>query len=120
MFEINGIEITMPNGFKPQRVPRTAASITTLSGRVIADVRGWKYADMTLKWGYIPMSELQYILAQTASAFTVSFDDMDGTEHTVSAVKTGISGQRKMAYEDGVPLFMDVEMGVSFPDVYDN
>ena len=47
--DINGYSVPYPNDLELQRVPNIVNEITTLTGKVVADVNGWRYGDTELK-----------------------------------------------------------------------
>lgn len=114
--KINGAEIIRPNDFTPERTDLYAAEITTMTGRKIADLIGWKYGDMTLQWDAIPESQLNYLLGLKGEC-TLVFEDPDGTEHTEAIMRTGIvTTATRFTGPEGTPLWSNVSMSISFLD----
>lgn len=119
-FKINGNEFKYPDGLQMKRTDNIVSSFTTLSGRTVGDIRGWKYADNTLKWAYLSTDEINTLLNTTNSEFTITFDDIDGTEHTVNAIRTTSLANKMFRFIGNTPCFTDIAVGVKYPDVYSN
>lgn len=115
MFKINGNQMVEPIQLQITRVDNIVSMLATQSGRVIADKRGWKYADTVLSWGTIPETQLLYILG--LSEFDLTFDDIDG-EKTVKAIRRGFTGQKQRFTKDGAVFYANFGLEVIFPDVY--
>ena len=116
---INGQDIPYPNDFELQKIPNIVNEMTTLTGRVVADVNGWRYADAELTWGTLLGEDLQNLLAAIAKTeFEVSFLDIDGNIRTVSAVLRGRANVKTPMFHNGVTVWKDVKITLSFPDCY--
>lgn len=114
--KINGVEIYRPNDFSPSREDVYEAEIITMTGKRLADIVGWKYADMTLQWDAIPESQLNYLLG-LRGACTLVFEDADGAEHTEAIIRTGIvTTATRYIGPEGTPLWSNVNMTISFLD----
>lgn len=117
-FKINDLQFKYPDNLKMQRKDNIANSFTTLSGRTVGDIRGWYYADNTLSWPYLTTDEINKLLSATNNEFKITFDDIDGTQHTVNAIRTTIKYDKMFRFINGNPCFTKIEMGVKYPDVY--
>ena len=118
---INGYEIPYPNDFTLQKVPNIVNEITTLTGKVVADVNGWRYGDTELQWGTLLDGDLQNLLAAiSAPSFTVSFKDIDGADHTVTAVLRNRANVKTPHFHRGATVWRDVSIQLSFPDCYED
>lgn len=116
---INGQDIPYPNDFELQKIPNIVNEMTTLTGRVVADVNGWRYADAELTWGTLLGEDLQNLLAAIAKTeFEVSFLDIDGNIRTVNAVLRGRANVKTPMFHNGVTVWKDVKITLSFPDCY--
>lgn len=116
---INGQDIPYPNDFELQKIPNIVNEMTTLTGRVVADVNGWRYADAELSWGTLLGEDLQNLLTAIAkSEFEVSFLDIDGNIRTVNAVLRGRANVKTPMFHNGVTVWKDVKITLSFPDCY--
>lgn len=117
---INGYDVPYPNDFQLQKVPNIVNEITTLTGKVIADVNGWRYGDTELVWGTLLDADLQNLLAAISdNTFPVTFLDIDGTEQTVNAVFKGRANVKTPHFHNGVTVWKDVRVQLSFPDCYE-
>ena len=118
---INGYDIPYPNDFQLQKVPNIVNEITTLTGKVVADVNGWRYGDTTLSWGTLLDGDLQNLLAAiSASSFTVTFKDIDGVDHSVTAVLRNRANVKTPMFHRGKTVWRDVSVQLSFPDCYED
>lgn len=117
---INGYEIPYPNDFELQKVPNIVNEMTTLTGKVIADVNGWRYGDTDLTWGTLLDQDLQNLLSAISdSSFPVKFYDIDGVEHTVTAVLRGRANVKTPHFRNGAIIWKNVSISLSFPDCYE-
>lgn len=118
---INGYDIPYPNDFSPSKVPNIINEMVTLTGKVVADVNGWRYGDVTLEWDTLLDSDLQNLLAAISDPwFTVTFKDIDGAEHTVNAVLRGRANVKTPIFYNGATVWKDVTVPLSFPDCYED
>lgn len=117
---INGYDIPYPNDFQLQRVPNIVNEMTTLTGKVVADVNGWRYGDTDLTWNTLLDGDLQNLLAAiSSSSFPVKFKDIDGLEHTVNAVLKNRANIKTPMFHRGATVWRDVSIQLSFPDCYE-
>lgn len=118
---INGQQIPYPNDFAPQKVPNIVNEMTTLTGKVVADINGWRYADTSLQWDTLLDEDLQNLLTAISSpSFEVTFLDIDGTEQTVSAVLKGRANVKTPLYNNGATIWKEISIDLSFPDCYED
>jgi hypothetical protein len=118
---INGRQLPYPNDFSLQKVPNIVNEMTTLTGKVVADINGWRYGDTELKWGTLLGEDLQNLLAAISSpSFQVSFYDIDGIEQTVNAVLKGRANVKTPMFYNGLTVWKDVSISLSFPDCYED
>lgn len=120
---INGKAYPHPKDFAMQSVPNIVSSITTMSGKNLADVNGWVYSDVTLSWEWIDAAVLVDLINDTdpiQGTFDFTFDDMkSGTRKTIKAIRTGVGGQKLAAITpDGKVQWTGIQMSLSFPDCY--
>ena len=117
---INGYDIPYPNDFTPQKVPNIVNEMVTLTGKTVADINGWKYADVELRWDTLLDADLQNLLAAIAdNEFQVTFKDIDGSYHTVNAVFRGRANVKTPMFHRGATVWKDVTIQLSFPDCYE-
>lgn len=118
---INGESVPYPNNLTLQKIPNIVNEMTTLTGKVVADINGWRYADTELTWDTLLDDDLHSLLAAiSASTFQISFYDIDGTEHTINAVcRSRINVKTPMFY-NGATVWKDVAITLTFPDCYED
>ena len=117
---INGYDIPYPNDFTPQKVPNIVNEMVTLTGKTVADINGWKYADVELRWDTLLDADLQNLLAAIAdNEFQVTFKDIDGSYHTVNAVFRGRANVKTPMFHRGATVWKNVTVQLSFPDCYE-
>ena len=118
---INNYSIPYPNDFTLQKVPNIVNEMTTLTGKVVADINGWRYADTTLEWDTLLDADLQNLLtAISTNEFQISFTDIDGNDHTINAVFRGRANVKTPMFHNGVTVWKDVKITLSFPDCYED
>lgn len=116
---INGQVLPYPNDFALQKTPNIVNEMVTLSGKTIADVNGWKYDDTTLKWDTLLDGDLQKLLsAISVPSFNIQMIDLDGNTYTVEAVLKGRANIKTPIFRNGVTIWRDISVTVSFPDCY--
>jgi len=120
--QINGKNFPHPLDFQMSTQPNLTSQLTTMSGRNIADVNGWTYADMTLSWQWLENGDLQELIRETdpmQGSFTFTFDDITtGQPTTVNAIRTSVGGKRLAVLDHGKVVWVDIQLSVSFPDCY--
>lgn len=75
---IDGTPIMRPREFELEREDIYAAEYVSMSGDIIADKTGWKYAEQTLKWDALPQSQYDVLIAIDGE-FTLGFYDESNT-----------------------------------------
>ena len=117
---INGYDIPYGNNFTLQKVPNIVNEMVTLTGKTVADINGWKYDDVELRWDTLLDEDLQNLLAAISdSQIEVKFKDIDGLDHTVNAVFKGRANAKTPMFHNGVTVWRDVSVQLSFPDCYE-
>ena len=118
---INGQTIPYPNDFTPQKVPNIVNEMETLTGKIVADINGWRYGDMELVWGTLLGEDLQNLLTAISSpSFQISFYDIDGTLQTVNAVLKGRANVKTPMFYNELTVWKDVAVTLTFPDCYED
>lgn len=117
--QINGQNILKPENFSPEREDIYAAEITTCTGDTIADLIGWKYADITLSWPILPQSMIDILIAMYGES-TITFDDVDGTSHTEKIVRNGIVSMRNRNTIQGETWWKNVSVSLRFLEAHSN
>lgn len=116
---INGYSIPYPNSFSMKKVPRIVSEMETLDGSIVADVAGWRYDDTTLQWDTLLDADLRNLLLalDASAAFPITFNDIDG-ERTVNAIYRGRSNVKTPMFHNGVTVWKDIQVELTFPDAY--
>lgn len=118
---INGQSIPYPNDFTLQKVPNVVNEMQTLTGKTVADINGWKYADTTLSWDTLLDQDLQNLLAAIEdNEFTMTFIDLDGATHTVNAIFRGRANVKTPIFQNSTTVWKDISVDISFPDCYED
>ena len=117
MITIDGTNIYRPNDMVLSREDVYAAEYTTCTGKTIADVIGWKYADTSLEWDILP-DEMMTVLLRMSGESEIVFTDADGT-HTESVIRTGFSdAPTRFTRDDGSIIWKDVRLNISFINIH--
>lgn len=120
--QINNKSFPYPNDFTMSKVANITNELVTMTGKTIADVNGWKYADQTLKWDFLYEADLRSILAATdpttAGTFTLTFEDAELGEMTVNAFRRSGVTVKTRYKENGNIVFTGIELTFAFPDAY--
>lgn len=82
---LNGVEIYRGNNFTLSREWIYAGEIVTCTGKVCADVVGWRYANLVLQWDNIPQPQLQAILGLDGLETELTFSN-EGNETVTETV----------------------------------
>lgn len=85
---IDGTEIYRGNNFTLQREWIYAGEIVTCTGKVCADVVGWRYKELSLEWDNLPQDQLQAILALDGSEVNVTFSNEENETVTEAVIPT--------------------------------
>lgn len=118
---INNVEYPCPLDFNMSQEANIVNELTTMSGRKIADINGWRYSDITLKWNWVENSKLQTLLAATADGtFEFTFKDVNsGEEITINALRKEVSCTETASLDqNGNLVWKGIEMKLSFPDCF--
>lgn len=95
-----------------------ASEIITCTGKLIADLIGWRYSDMSLNWDTLPESQLQVLLNMTGEN-TLEFVDADGVTHTEKVIRTSaVQTATRFNFPDGTPVWSQVSVEVRFLNVH--
>lgn len=119
--QINGKSIPYPNDFTMSKVANITNELTTMTGKTIADVNGWKYADQTLKWDFLYEAELNTLFSETDTlngTFELTFDDPESGQMTINAFRRSRITVKTRYRENGNIVFTGIELNLAFPDAY--
>lgn len=116
---IGSSSIFKPNEMELEREDVYAGEYTTCTGRVIADLIGWRYADTDLSWDTLPDDQLA-VINSLSGATTITFTDSDGT-HTENIIRLGyVNAPTRYTGYDGEKVWKDVTMKVRFINVHND
>lgn len=116
---INGYSVPYPNDFQMKKTPNKVASLTTMSGKTLSDINGWKYDNTTLQWGTLLDSDLNNMLtAINNNEFTLTFTNLSGELETVNAVLESSVSTKTRRKHNGNIVWKDIQVEISFPDCY--
>lgn len=110
---IGGTQLPKPPKFTPTREDIYKGDYTTCTGKRIADRVGWKYADMTLEWDGLEQDHVNVLIGMTGETSLV-FDDLDGTAHTETVVRTSVVALRHRQTIGGKVWWKGVSVNISF------
>lgn len=114
-FTINNKQIYRSNEFTPQRQMILAEEYTSMSGKTIGDLVGWKYDDVTLQWDTLPQAMLLNLIeAQKQGEVTFIFDDVEGQHQENVILSVNTSKATRFTGIDGLALWSDIEVEVRF------
>lgn len=111
--EIDENEIFRPNDFTLVREDIYSGEYTTITGKTIADVVGWKYADMTLSWDTLPDDQLS-VLTSLSGEVEMNFEDSDGSKSETIIRKGFENAPTRFTFDDGTVVWKDVNMNITF------
>lgn len=118
--KINNIEIPHPLNFAMQPAPNINNEYVTLDGETVADICGYKYADVTLEWEYLKESDLQNLLTQTNTSsglFDFTYEDVEDGVKTIKAYRTSLTTQETRSRDaNNNIIWRNIKMGVTFPN----
>lgn len=117
---INDARVYRPNEFTLQRENVYAAELETCTGKRIADLIGWRYADMTLSFDTLPQSMMEELLAisgEVTMEFTNELND-SVTEQVI--VRASTAQVTRMTDYAGDVLWKDFAMEISFINAHPN
>ena len=117
---INGINLPYPETLEMQRIPNIVAQLRTMTGKDIADVNGWKWADTSIQWKSLYPEDLKRLInaVQSSTSFTVTFKDADGTTRTVNAILKGFKHSKTLVKIRDKYVWQDISITLMFPDCY--
>lgn len=115
---IDGETYYRPNSFTPAREYVYAGEITTCTGKTIADLIGWKYADISLEWDSLPQNQLEALLALNGEAVTVTFTDVDGSTASEQAIPATHSMTATRFVNGSDPVWRDIQTDLRFINVH--
>ena len=116
---INGTKLITPESFALTRNDIYAGEYTTMTGSLIADRVGWKYADLNLKWNILPDSMVQALVSMGASnTFKVEYPDGTIVEEPVR--RASVVALRNRNTINGEVYWRDVSVSITFLEAHGN
>jgi len=90
---LNGEEIFRGNEFNLSREWIYAGEYTTCTGKMVGDIVGWRYADLSLTWDNLPQSQLQKVIGLNGSAVAMTFSNEFNETVTEMVIPTVTTAQ---------------------------
>lgn len=116
--KIGNADIFRPSEFNPVKEDVYAAEYTTMTGKTIADLVGWKFADMTLEWDTLPADQLAAI--DLHGVTTMTFDTPEGTVTEDVRIMSKANKATRFEIVAGVAVWKDVQLEVSFINAHND
>lgn len=112
---IDGKEIYRGNDFTLQREWIYASEIVTCTGKVCADVVGWRYANLTINWDAIPQDQLQAILALDGTEVNMTFSNEANQSVTEAVIPTATAATAtRVTDSNGNAIWSGVKLELRF------
>lgn len=113
---IDGNEIYRGNDFTLQREYIYAGEYETCTGKRMADLVGWRYADLTITWDVLPDNMLSDVIGLTGLAVDMTFKNELGDSVTEAVIPTVISSQASRVTNPytGEAVWRDISLGIRF------
>lgn len=108
------------NDFTLQREYIYAGEYETCTGKRIADIVGWRYADVTITWDTLSQTMLGYIMGLTGYAVDFTFTNELGVSVTEKVIPQIISSQatRLTNPYDGTAVWKNVSLQLKFVNAH--
>lgn len=113
---LDGAEFPRPVGFSPQREDVYAGEITTMTGKTLKDLVGWKYSDIDLSWSILPQEDVENLI-KLSGEFYLDFDDAEGTQSEKVSRESTVSMRHRYTI-NGKYYWKDVSIKIKFLDVH--
>lgn len=117
---IDGTEVFRPNDFTLQRENVYAAEIETCTGKRIADLIGWRYADLTLNFDWLPQDKLSALLAIQGEVSMTFGNEIEETVTETVIVKTSAATVTRLTAPDGQVAWKGIQLEVQFINAHPN
>ena len=117
---INSQNLPYPKNFQMKRTPNIVNQMRTMTGKDIADINGWKWADTTITWDALYPEDLDRLITavQSSSSFVLTFMDAGGTSRSVNAILKGFGHSKTLVKNRGKYYWQNVSVDLMFPDCY--
>ncbi len=118
--QIDNKTIYRGNEFTLQREYIYAGQYETCTGKRVADLVGWRYADLTINWDTLPDAMFEDILDLSGEAVNFTFSNEKGQSVTEEVVPQIISSQatRLTNPYDGSIIWRDISLQVQFTEAH--
>lgn len=120
--KLDGTDIYRGNDFTLEREYIYAGEYETCTGKRIADVVGWRYADLTIEWDTLPQDMLTVVLGLTGLAVNFRFSNELGstvTERVIPQVATSQATRFTNPY-DGSVMWKNVQLQLKFVNAHNS
>ena len=117
---IDGTEVFRPNDFTLQRENVYAAEIETCTGKRIADLVGWRYADMTLEFDNLPQGKLSALLDIQGEVSMTFGNEVETTVTETVIIKTSSATVTRLTDPEGNVAWKGVQLDVQFINAHPN
>ena len=117
---IDGTEVIRPNEFTLQRENVYSAEIETCTGKRIADLIGWRYADLTLNFDYLPQEQLSALLDIQGEVVMTFGNEVEETVTETVIVKTSTATVTRLTDQDGNVAWKGIQLEVQFINAHPN
>lgn len=112
---INGEEIYRGNGFTLEREYIYAGEVVTCTGKFCADVVGWRYSDLSVKWDNLPQDQLQSIMSLSGQQVEMTFSNEENETVTELVIPVSTSAQvTRLTDEQGNVAWTGIELRIKF------
>lgn len=118
--QIDNNTIYRGNEFTLQREYIYAGQYETCTGKRVADLVGWRYADLTINWDMLPAAMFEDILDLSGEEVNFTFSNEKGQSVTEKVIPQVISSQatRLTNPYDGSEIWRDVALQVQFTEAH--
>lgn len=117
---INGTEVYRPNEFTLQRENVFAGEYETCTGRRIADLIGWRYADMTLSFEMLPEAMMDDLLSIEGDVNMTFSNELNESVTERVIVRASTAQVTRFTDDQGVVLWKDFGLEISFINAHPN
>ena len=115
-------QLPYPKTFEMQVVPNIVNEIHTMSGNVLYDVNGWKYADTTIEWGTLYPEMLERLMRVVNKAkvndLYIEYVDPKGEAKSVKTVIKNFKKAKTLARYGSDYVWEGVALQLTFPECF--
>ena len=120
----NTYDLPMPKHFEMQKTPNIVNELHTMSGNILYDINGWKYADTTIEWGVLYPEMLKRLLndvirrAELNNTLYLEFTDAEGNAQSILTVVKNFKSAKTLVKYGNEYVWEGVAVTLSFPECY--